>query len=107
MNSYYHPRDHEKKDQARCHDPYPLPASPVAYNGYGVQSPAYASHDGDPAQGATGEQSGEGSPYSEKDLDVYRVLVAVERGELSVEDAARRLEELDHQPAREDNAELI
>ncbi len=113
MNSYYHPRDHEKKQEPRCHEAYPLPATPVVYTQQNYQSPAPAAngihtrHDGDPAQGGRGPQNGEGAPYSERDLDVYSVLVAVERGELSVEDAARRLEELDRQAPSESNTELI
>ncbi len=63
------------------------------------------------AEGATNrsaeEPGAEGLDYSGKDLDVYHVLLALERGELSVEDAARRLEELETASPREANGGSI
>ncbi|HEX8229027.1 MAG TPA: hypothetical protein VF826_06910 [Chloroflexia bacterium] len=120
MNSYYRPRDHEHKNEARYQKAPALHATPVAYSGYGGQAAEHEAHaghaahsghsehhGGDQAQEAGEEQPGEGAPFSEKDLDLYRVLVAVERGELSAQDAARKLEELEDAPAGEDNPELI
>lgn len=49
----------------------------------------------------------EGQGYSGKDLDLYHVLLAVERGELSVEEAARRLEALEGASPRESGWEPI
>lgn len=41
--------------------------------------------------------------YTGKDLDIYHVLLAVERGELSQVEAARKLDELDEPPSTEDS----
>ena len=116
MNSYYHPRDYEHKDEAYRHKAPTYGVGRVASRGSGGQAPCqqapavymeHAGHDTVPTQGAGEEQAGDGVPFSEKDLDVYRVLVAVERGELSAQDAARKLEELEDASAGEDNGELI
>ncbi len=113
MNSYYHPRDYEHKDETHRHKAPTYGGRQVVYRGYGGEAPGqearavyveHAGHDGAPARGAGEEQEGEGAPFSEKDLDVYRVLVAVERGELSAQDAARKLEELEDASAGEGNA---
>lgn len=115
MNSYYHPRDYEHKDETHRHTAPTYRRRQVVYRGYGGEAPTqevravYVEHAGPdsvPTQ-AGEEQADEGAPFSEKDLDVYRVLVAVERGELSAQDAARKLEELEDASAGEDNAGQI
>jgi hypothetical protein len=59
----------------------------------------------DDAPQAQADEPAAGNPqYSGKDLDLYRVLLAVERGELSVEDAARRLEELEAASPQQTNS---
>jgi hypothetical protein len=116
MNSYYHPRDYEHKDETHRHKAPTYHGRQVVYRGGDGQAPGqevravyveHAGHDSIPTQGAGEEQPGEGAPFSEKDLDVYRVLVAVERGELSAQDAARKLEELEDASPGEDNAGRI
>ncbi len=111
MNSYYHPRDYEHKDETHRHKAPTYGGRQVVYRGSGGQAPGqesravyveHAGQDGGPTH-AGEEQAGEGAPFSEKDLDVYRVLVAVERGELSAQDAARKLEEMEDASAGEDN----
>lgn len=116
MNSYYHPRDFEHKEETHRHKSPTYPGRRVVNRSYGGQAPEQeahavyverAGHDSVPTQGEGEEQAGEGAPFSEKDLDLYRVLVAVERGELSAQDAARKLEELEVASSGEDNTGLI
>lgn len=115
MNSYYHPRDYEHKDETHRQKSPTYPGRRGVYRGYGGQAAGqealavyveHAGHDGLPTEGAGEEQAGDGAPLSEKDLDVYRVLVAVERGELSAQDAARKLEELEDASGGEGNGGL-
>ncbi len=104
MNSYYHPRDHEHRHEGHSHEAPLFRNRPIRYRGLRV----HTLHDAeDQSQGASESQNHEGVPVSDKDLDVYRVLVAVERGELSPEDAARKLEELDQSSRQADGEELI
>ncbi len=109
MNSYYHPREHDQDshDYAHAH-----PGAPSAYveshsGTYGHEEhAAHTEYEGNDAlQGQNDEQATQDSQYSEKELDMFRVLVAVERGELSAHDAARKLEELEAPGQGEGNSE--
>ncbi len=104
MNSYYHPRDHEHRHERHSHEAPLFRNRPIRYRGLRVRT---LQGEEDHSQGASESQAHEGLPVDDKDLDVYRVLVAVERGELSPEDAARKLEELDESSRQADDAELI
>jgi hypothetical protein len=106
MNSYYHPRehDHEHKDEAHCPHNHGLPVMPIA----DIPGDVQGQHSGDDTAHGMGDvHDVDGSPRTGKDQDVYRVLVAVERGELSVQDAARQLEELEAESPGQESGELI
>ncbi|HVF99801.1 MAG TPA: hypothetical protein VND68_08175 [Chloroflexia bacterium] len=109
LNSFYHPREHDQEGHAHSgpHDGTAHARGPEGHETYGHDA-GHAGHSGHPApaqhvgpqpedapQGTGAEPPAPGSEYSDRDLGLYQVLLAVERGELSPEDAARKLEELE------------
>jgi hypothetical protein len=109
MNSFYHPREHDQED----HVPSAWDDSSAhaegqegheAHAGHG-EHPGYQT--GHSAQGPDAEATAQSPGYSDRDLSVYQVLLAVERGELSPEDAARKLEELEASGDMEGGSGLI
>ena len=103
MNSFYHPREHDQEGHTH---PGPHHGSDHVYGHEGHGDDAgHAAHvapaersgyqPGAESQGAGAAPTQPGPEYSDKDLGVYQVLLAVERGELSPEDAARKLEDLE------------
>jgi hypothetical protein len=115
MDSHNHPREHDHVNDvhpghrdASDHG-CPHPFTPVAYTGDEMHN-FNAAHEGnDVAQEPGDELSAQGPHYSGTDRDVYGVLLAVERGELSPQDAARKLEELEavSLPSEAEDGELI
>lgn len=74
-----------------------------------MEIPLHSGAQSDASQEQSQEAPGVSTPapgaqdaYTGKDLEMYRVLLAVERGKLSQAEAARRLEELEEQPPQED-----
>ena len=115
MDSHYHPREHDHAHDAhhdhrdRSDHACPHPFTPIAYS----EDEEHNFHAGDEGndviQAPGDEPNAEGPQYSGTDLDVYGVLLAVERGELSPQDAARKLEELEAVPlpSEAEDSELI
>ena len=112
MNSFYHPRergqeDHEQSGQygglndAHAQEGHGASESYAGDTGHAEHEghAEYATHNVNQAnettQGTAAEPPAQNAALSDKDLGVYQVLLAVERGELSPEDAARKLEELE------------
>jgi hypothetical protein len=112
MNSFYHPREHDQEGHAHSR-PYDASSLTNGHEGHQANGGdswhteqtdhtphvAHAEHSSyrpeNAAQGTGAEPPVQGPEYPDKDLGLYQVLLAVERGELSPEDAARKLEELE------------
>lgn len=120
MNNYYHPREHDHGDDAHfehadhsdhvghhsdasfAHDQHPMDVS--NYEGQ------LAATDHESEEAAEEPNAGQGpsdAEYPDSDRGLYQVLLAVERGELSAEDAARKLEALEDASSPEESEELI
>ncbi|MEA2572763.1 MAG: hypothetical protein QOH93_61 [Chloroflexia bacterium] len=108
MNSYYHPREHDDTGDERhehCSHSHSFPATPMAYTG-SYEDSNHAAREGDGSHPGSDVSRSNVTP-NDMDSALYRVLVAVERGELSAEDAARKLEEMEGQSWSHVNGELL
>ncbi|HET6262549.1 MAG TPA: hypothetical protein VFG99_09970 [Chloroflexia bacterium] len=109
LNSFYHPREHDQEGHAHSgphdgsdharghegHEAYGYDASHSGHAGHAAPAEHVDYQPEDASQGTGAEPPAPDSEYSDKDFGLYQVLLAVERGELSPEDAARKLEELE------------
>ena len=120
MNSYYHPREHDHADDAHFehadhsghsgHHPDTRYAHEQHHTGVSnYEQPGIdTGHEAGGVAGAAEQPAAEqwtSEPGSDQDL--YQVLLAVERGELSAEDAARKLEELESVSSPQEGEGLI
>ena len=118
MNSFYHPREHEREANTHFapHDGSHHADGHEGRDGHEAQGdvaggaghvvPAwYAGNQPDDASQGSGVEPATQSPeHSDREQDLYQVLLAVERGELSPEDAARKLEEMEASGQQEGGA---
>lgn len=133
MNSFYHLREYDHKENMsfnhrgqRDHSRLSRrrhfgPQAGAGGNGSnGVHDHAHEQHTEhtghatDHEQAPTAEDGSAAEPpvsseltYSGREMDVYQVLVAVERGEISAQEAARKLEEMEDSASRGQDQELI
>lgn len=118
MNSFYHLHEYDHKDNMSINHRGPRDHSRLSRRrhfgytagagGNGIHDHAHEQHADHPDHAITSEhdpaqdESQAADPpvsseltYSGREMDVYQVLVAVERGEITAQDAARKLEELE------------
>ena len=118
MNSFYHPREHDQEDHVHSaqHRGADYAQGHAGHAGHEEHEghTGRAEHTQDAGYQATGTAqepdaapTPQSSEYSGNDLDMYQVLLAVERGELSPEDAARKLEELETSGQQESGSGVI